>query len=154
MSPSRLRSMPEASHNSLEDSGRRFPPAGPGNWQQVTGPPRGMPGREDGEAPPRRRDAPKKKKKLVSTKNQLRSVERLLAKARALQRQPLASSAELYVALMRGAELRVRALRRVACAGQRQQDARRAGAAPRGAAQGAGGRGAQRAGAQTVQALP
>ena len=50
-----------------------------------------MPGREDGEAPKRReRPPPKKKKKLVSTKNQLRSVERLLAKARALRlHQPL-----------------------------------------------------------------
>ena len=38
----------------------------------------------DGDAPPRRERPPqKKKKKLVSTKNQLRSVERLLSKARA-----------------------------------------------------------------------
>ena len=42
-----------------------------------------MPAPAEGGKPRRERPPPKKKKKLTSTKNQLRSIERLLSKVRA-----------------------------------------------------------------------
>ena len=116
----------------------------------------------DGDAPPRReRPPPKKKKKLVSTKNQLRSVERLLSKVRCFRHPVQRPQPRAWNALGCGG-MRLDVARAAcwacaeaaACAGERREDARCAGAAAFGAAEGAGGHRARRAGAQAGGALP